>query len=305
MKPVKIKKSDFKSIIGEKAYGSIKALEKGFRKSRYGGVISGRKIRKSIKHSIHKYEFHKRLDKAIPVFVFQMGKVGSSSIFYSLLKQYPGAVVHGHEFINRGNWRGEYLVDMAKKNKPIKLISPIREPIGRNVSAFFHFIKGANEDSLDKSNLSVNELRELFLNNPDQKEIGENQAFLDHEFPLKWFDENIKKYFGIDVYAIPYSDSGINRYSSGNIELLVLRIDLDDSTKEKAIREFLGFPDFVLENTNRSSDKEYSTKYNEFKKNVKLPESYISEMYDSKYFKHFFTENDKASLIKKWQEEPV
>ena len=175
----------------------------------------------------------------------------------------------------------------------------MREPIGRNVSAFFHFVSGAR-DSIDKTHLPVSELGRLFLDNPEQKVASKNQVFLDHEQPLEWFDVNIKKYFGIDVYEKPFPEIGMSTYVSGNVELLAMRIDVDDVEKERAIREFLNYPAFKLINTNVGSAKDYSSLYSEFKKNVRLPAAYIEKMCDSKYFRHFYTDDEIRKVGDFW-----
>ncbi|MCW8830063.1 MAG: hypothetical protein OQK32_00915, partial [Gammaproteobacteria bacterium] len=61
--------------------------------------LFGKNLRKSVK----RYFFRKKLNKKTPVFIFQMGKVASSSIFSSLTEQYSGAVAHAHH-IGDDNW---------------------------------------------------------------------------------------------------------------------------------------------------------------------------------------------------------
>lgn len=56
----------------------------------------GKNLRKFIK----RYFFRRKLNKVTPVFIFQMGKVASSSIFSSLTDQYSGAIGHAHHIGN-------------------------------------------------------------------------------------------------------------------------------------------------------------------------------------------------------------
>ena len=91
-----------------------------------------------------------------PVLVWQMGKVGSSTIVNSLHQaRFDGAVFHVHVLSGALIGRGElfkkavrqgtvaYLYNVALRellcggNRRWKIISLVREPVGRNISAFF------------------------------------------------------------------------------------------------------------------------------------------------------------------------
>ena len=147
---------------------------------------SGKWIRKTVK----KFFFIRKLRRATPVFVFQMGKVASSSIFDSLGRQYAGPVGHAHH-IGEDNWVSVLLYDWAKAGNALKIISPVREPIGRNISEFFQLYEDYTGTRPDKLEYTVEELTTLFLDK------------VDHEVPLQWFDTMIKPNFDIDVYATP------------------------------------------------------------------------------------------------------
>ena len=267
------------------------------RRRKPGKSFLGR-ARKAVSRTTREYFFSRKMKKAVPVMVFQMGKVGSASIYLSLCKQYKGAVSHAHGDIdNPYYWRPHMMYVWLNNNGRLKIISPIRDPVGRNVSAFFHHVSGAG-NTRDKSNLSIEELVNVFLDNPEQS--GEKEMFLDHEQPLNWFDENILRYFDIDVYEKPFPESGIALYCSGNVELLVIRQDIGDKQKEQAIREFLDLPNFKLKNTNVGEQRDYSSLYSEFKKKAVLPGSYLDEMCASKYIKHFYSANEIAEVRRKW-----
>jgi hypothetical protein len=176
---------------------------------------------------------NRKLHRAPPVFIYQMGKVASSSIHHSLNKQYPGAVAHAHH-IGSSNWASELFYEWFKSGHPIKVISPVRDPVGYNISAFFQNFENITGTSFSESKHTTEELIKLFLEKNN------------HDLPLEWFDLNIKKHFNIDVYNSTFPDNGIQTYQSENISLLVFRIDISDDEKENAIREFLDLPDFKL-----------------------------------------------------------
>jgi hypothetical protein len=288
-----------KSIKATDQYKRIKLLAKNIRSSKFGRYFPTRVIRKFLVKEVKKFFFRRKLKKNVPVFVFQMGKVGSRSIADSLKSSYPGIVVHRHT-IYEDDWESQYLLDWVKKGKPLKIISPVRDPIGRNISAFFHFIEGRFGHASDKSMLPVSELVDIFVSDSDPDERPENKWMMEHDMPLKWFDENVKKYFDIDVYSSPFPESGSQSYSHENVDLLVLRIDVKDEEKERVIRDFLNYQDFKLENRNIGSSKNYAGKYKEFKEHAVLPEWYLQDMCESKFFKHFYTAEEISRIRGKW-----
>ncbi|MDJ0578269.1 MAG: putative capsular polysaccharide synthesis family protein [Xenococcaceae cyanobacterium MO_234.B1] len=236
--------------------------------------------------------FERQLRRATPVLVYQMGKVGSSSIYRSLLKQYAGVVLHSHSFsLNHEAPKIRRLFHWAIVNaRPLKVISLTREPIGRNVSAFFQNFERVTGVPYAEANFSIKELKAIFLSN------------YKHEIPLKWFDNNILANFGIDVFSTPFPENGISTYSNNNIELLVMRLEISDNEKITAINNFLGLDRFQLHNTNIGKKKGYSKTYKAFTSKVKFSPDYIDKMCDSKYFNYFYSKEAINAARKKWSE---
>jgi hypothetical protein len=253
-----------------------------------GAYQAFRKAGKNLRKNVKRFFLTRKLKKATPVFIFQMGKVASSSIHHSLKKQYPGAVAHAHH-IGSDNWASEVFYDWYKNGKPLNIISPIRDPIGRNISGFFQLLDDYTGVPYKDSTLTTDELLDVFIKQ------------YTHERPLEWFDRNIKEHFGIDVYATPFPEDGIATYSHNNINLLVFRIDLDDRLKEKAIQDFLDFKSFKLENRNVSTNKEYYDSYKAFTSTIKLPDEYLQNMKNSQYFNHFYTNDEIDKIISRWK----
>lgn len=280
-------------------YKKIRLVGKKFRTNTFIRHSPLRLLRKLVAQEVKKLSFRRKLHKSTPIFVCQMGKVGSRSIVESLEKYYPGVVLHGHLIYKMG-WQSQYLLDWVNKGMPLKIITPIRDPISRNVSAFFHFIEGRLGQASDKSELPIKELVDLFIDYQDDNEEPDNMAMMDHNLPLVWFDDNIKKYFGIDVFSTPFPNSGHIVLTNNNTELLTFRIELHDSEKESLLREFINVPSLSLINTNVGSSKAYSKKYKEFKNLAVLPDSYIRKMRESKYFRHFYSENEMNQICDNW-----
>lgn len=229
----------------------------------------------------------------VPVFVFQMGKVGSSSVYLSLKKQYRGLVLHSHALPAEEG--GNPMVDMLykytiKKRRPIKVISLTREPIGRNISAFFQNFEREVNVLVKSNSLSVGELKKIFL-----------EKFAHHSV-LEWFDTNIRDKLGIDVYAKSLNPLGYNTYSTVNCELLVLKMETCDKIMQQVISTFVDLPNFQLRKYNVGEDKDYSELYTRFKEEVSLPPEYIDSLCQSNYFNYFYDEQTYSRLRKRWLE---
>ena len=252
------------------------------------GYKSFRKGGKNLRKNVKRLLLARRLHKETPVFIFQMGKVASSSIYHSLKQQYPGAVAHAHH-IGNDNWSSILFYDWFKSGKPLKIISPVREPIGRNISDFFQLLEDFTEKKSDSSKPGTKELIDAFISN------------YTHDLPLTWFDNNIKKHFNINIFDSPFPKTGVATYSLNNVSLLTFRVDLDDRLKEKAIRDFLGFKSFKLNNRNVSTNKEYYDSYKTFINTIKLSDNYLSTMKNSKYFNYFYTSDEIEKIISKWK----
>jgi len=240
-----------------------------------------------------KYRFWMSLRfNVTPVLIYQMGKVGSSSLYFSL-RNYVPLVIHCHTLgEDHWDWRVSQLYKMVfleKKQLPMKIISLTREPISRNLSAFFEYFERHTGVPYEQSNFSLEYLMEIFINK-------ESPAW-----PIQ-FLHNFEYLFGIDIYGTPFPSSGIATYKNGKIELLVMRSEISDEKKIEAVEKFLEITNFKLNNTNIGAQKEYAQTYKLFKEKIKLPLDYINKMCDSQYFNHFYSKETVESVRKKWMD---
>ncbi len=236
----------------------------------------------------YRLNFEKKIRENPPVYVFQMGKVGSSSAFHSIKKQYKGFCLRSHWFSSQeADIRISTLYKIYQKEKfPIKIISMLREPVSRNISAFFQNFERDTGVNYKEHNFSLEEIRELFLKN------------YKHQMPLTWLDDNINNHFDIDVYASSFPEEGYKVYKNESIELLLYKHDIEDVIKEELIAGYLQIPDFKLSNINEAGAKEYAATYKEFIK-MDMPKTYLDMMLNSKYSRQFYAE-DVIKIRKKW-----
>ncbi len=81
-----------------------------------------------------------------------------------------------------------------------------------------------------------------------------------------------------------------------DVNLLILRLESLDDVVGTAIQAFLGLENFKLTRANQASEKEYQDIYMAFKQELVLPDSYIDEMYTSKFAQHFYTPDEIATF---------
>jgi hypothetical protein len=249
------------------------------------------------------------------IIVFQMGKVGSSTIYESLKSsKFAGSVFHVHHMtedvlgktekiytsqnieVPRHLRDSRFLLNELAKDlngRKWAIISLVREPIARNISAFFQNIElpfpDFNFQNYDSA-VKIQELVERFL----QK--------YPHDIPLRWFDRQMKPVFGIDVYESDFPKTkGYKIYRGQLTDLLVVRLESLTECAEEAFGTFLNMDQFVLLNANTSNKKNYYNVYRKFVDSIKLPSEYIEKMYSSKYVQHFYTEEEICHFLSKWK----
>jgi hypothetical protein len=253
-----------------------------------------------------------------PVLVFQMGKVGSSSVFYSLQRAALSAsVYHAHMLTDLDEMeaaiRSRYpdasqTLDQIENGRMIRdeldsdpnrswsVITMTRDPIAQNVSAFFQRLPEiapelAAPDSPVPSNQEVEALVRAF-----EERYGE------HKSPLNWFDDQFTPVFGVDLLAQPFakergwdiSTAGVHRVLSATMESL-------DSSGSEAIGSLLGRRSFQLLRRNEGKRKGYSTRYEAFCKAYRPTDDYIERMYDSRMVRHFYTDKAVDEFVARWR----
>ncbi len=246
-------------------------------------------------------------NKQIPILIYSMGKVGSLSLYHSLQQQEKRPTYHLHSLQKqridweyqtcrkKGWWPdsrsvGDLIYQQKIKTKqPIKIITAVREPIERNVSAFFEVFKYYNGVEARKFDGNQSDLQQQFLEK------------IPHLFPLEWLDKELKKCLDIDLYLSDFDPvQKYAYYQKNNLKLLLWRVDLDDQEKEEQIISFLGLNKFKLTNTNIGSTKDYAQLYQDFKMQLELPKSYLEQLLESKYCHHFYSYSERKKIYQKW-----
>jgi hypothetical protein len=236
------------------------------------------------------------------IVIYQMGKVASTTL-YKALKEKGITVDQTHTLL--GNYQGKYFIKTKfstliflkfrikdfirlrayKKKKEVKVISIVREPISRNISAFFQKAK------------FIDNFHNIENTGALEKTFYDKTT---HKTPLKWFDKEFKKALGIDVYKYQFpKEKGYTIIKQNNVKVFLFRFE-DLNKCLKPLSNFLNIGKLELVSSNVGTDKWYSEMYKRFKRNFKPTEEYLNIMYDSKYIKHFYTDKEIESFKNKW-----
>ena len=246
-------------------------------------------------------------------YIFQMGRVGSSSVYKSILgflneqdARSKNILFHDHGITLRDfciplnfSLQGyKFIVAWrARLGLPLSVICPIREPIARDVSAFFYF-GGAPESP--GSPPDMREIKERFLANPrnPNAKAPPNEKISNPLYTLDWFDRYFRLLTRIDVYKKPFPiDRKWQTYRRGFTRVLVYRNDLKLSEQAELISHFLGIKLGEIQNRNSVKNENYSR----FCESVKLPEWYIRRTHDSRFARHFWSPAELKAVADKWR----
>lgn len=258
------------------------------------------------------------------IIVYQMGKVGSRTIVWSLASlNLDLSIYHVHALSYEGIKKVEevykrnfartriihnhflqslYLRQRLDKNqvrKRYKVITLVREPISRNISKFFQCLNFQMNYDLHKKidTMKIDDIVE------ELKQLFNEESQFHYDF-MNWFDRELKSVFEIDVFSESFSSSeGYKIYETQQIQLLLLRVEDLNNCAKQAFKEFLDLDNFNLKTANTANNREYKNIYQEFFNSVKLPSSYVEKIYNSRYAKHFYSEEEIKKFKKKWQED--
>ncbi|MEQ8841185.1 MAG: putative capsular polysaccharide synthesis family protein [Acidimicrobiales bacterium] len=245
------------------------------------------------------------------VIVFQMGKVGSTSVASSFpTGRHPVSVQTHHLHRPRVEAAKEWsrarglpvrahffhadavARRVVDRGRPFKLITLVREPVGRSVSNFFHNFERFVGVPLTDSTHTTEELVQLLVEH--EKQFDES----------RWFQREFEPALGIDLYAHPFPhDEGVQRLRAGRGErgeVLVLRLETSDDDKEAAIAAFLGETDFRLASANVGAEKDYGAVYERFRSAAVLPEAFLDRKLGSIYATHFYSAAERDEVRRRW-----
>jgi hypothetical protein len=270
---------------------------------------------RKLKNFINKIRL--RINPHPPIVVWQMGKVGSSTVCKSLKSiDLPNLIFQIH-FLNPDNLSrvlnryqqkgipvprhidyGKILLDQYGKTggRQWKIITIVRDLIAVKISSFF-----------ENLNLYINYYGDLTFANGDVNTAVAVKALQDQlsnfdesiDYICTWFDKEIKQMLKLDVFDYPFDhEKGYTIIRGGDKDLLILKAELLNTTFHESISTFLNidYP-FELKNANISEKKYYSAAIKQVRNDLVIPEDTLNKINSSKYMRHFYPVKPERNVM--------
>lgn len=219
------------------------------------------------------------------ILIHSIPKTGNMTLAKSLAGMSNAIMTCHHVYYGKEMLQEFHELLSAFSERQIRIISGIREPIEGKISGMWQNIHLP------------------FIHN--DKVLG---TVITDDFALEyeeWLEDEIHVAFGIDVFAEPFDKKkGYTIIRRDNVSLFLYRIDFLSSL-EQEIGDFVGMKNFKLLQSNLAEAKAYNMAYHSFLNEVRIGQENMKKMIDSKYMKHFYTENERIAYQKKWDRQTV
>lgn len=251
-----------------------------------------------------------------------MGKVGSTSVVRTLERAGLGVPVHHahllHELdeveasiraryasadqtlrqIERGR-RTRALFD-ADPTVPWSVVTLVRDPVARNVSAFFQRLHEIDPEVARAPDLTPTpDLLERLVR-------SFHERYHEHRAPLQWIDHQLAPVLGVDVFEHPFDRArGWNLVDARPHRLLLCTTEVLDTERPRALAALLGGPPLRMLRGNEASTKRSGDLYRRFRAVFRPGEDYLDEMYGSRTARHFYDEATLERFRASWSGPPA
>ena len=271
------------------------------------------------------------------VLVYQMGKVGSMSVKYSLktfgqrLPNRP-SIYHVHGLspgfledrvsaaarlrsggyrdaarsLLKRSWRSEHVrraVERAGATK-VHVVTLVRDPVARELAHFFQRTIATELVAGERWRLESPHMDfDVTVERERVAELG--GLFLDRGCDMRgitFFDEEFRPQLDLDVYATAFDrERGWSVLETDRTKVLILR--LEDLSREwtASVSDFLGWENCPLHRRNVGAEKSYAELYRLFLDEVGLPGELLDHLYESRHTRHFYTPAEIAGFRRRWR----
>ncbi|HKU38644.1 MAG TPA: putative capsular polysaccharide synthesis family protein [Polyangiales bacterium] len=246
-----------------------------------------------------------------PILVYQMGKVGSRTVFETLAalglrrSLYHLHMLNGLDAVERalraraaptpsalehlGHSRRVRQLFQARTPRHWNVVTLVRDPVARNLSSFFYNIHDYIPDFDPRAACDVHALQHCFLER------------FDHAAALTWFDDQFVDPLGLDVFDTRFdAEAGFEIRKTDRLSVLLMRAEDIDAHLARALAALLGFESVEVRSVNHARDKDYGRCYRECMQHVRLPDAYLDVMYDSRLAQHFYSARELREFRERW-----
>lgn len=260
-----------------------------------------------------KFLKNKRTNNLNPVWNLQPGKVASKTI-ETRLNQAGVPSIHLHELTYPEHLWGDALKTLFyfriqnDLSQGVKIITGVREPLSRDYSAFWQPFTGERSYLMPILNKDFQVMYEdylklLFEDYHLKKSYLKESCSDIWRDEFEWFNDEIKKHMGIDIYCYPFDrEGGYQIIRKGKVQIFIYKVEKLNSIMPM-LSEFLETPIFSQDNANLGENKPYYLAYKEFRNKVRFPRNYVEHYYkDNPYMDHFYTKEEQNIHLSRWKD---
>ncbi len=250
-----------------------------------------------------------------PVLVWQVGKVASTAIkqalagaddwmpvqIHHLSEHYMTAI---RDFYERAGKPApihlnlsEMVLEMWDRlPRPTPLISAVRDPVARNVSAYFEVFE--DRPVARQIDLETAHEDDALVDDIVKKFVDEYE----HMMLPKWFEHELAGVAGFDITALEFDrEQACATADNERFRLIVIRAEDDDARKAAAIQRFLDVPQVTVGRANVGGQKDYSKFYRRVLERITIPERVLDEVYGHPVCRAFYDDAEIEAFRRRWR----
>lgn len=258
----------------------------------------------------------RNVERQAPVLVYQMGKVGSSTVVSTLSRLKIDSLVlqvHtlspanlSHAISRRRHSSSPHLHEhlivstflirkLADGIFPCHVITLTREPVSRAISFVFEDLKKQAPGAIG----SDGTLNHDILKGALDRILSGSNGIAD---PTIWFETELQARFGIDVFATPYDfDTGYYIIQDDHAPVLVVRMEDLSRAIVPGLADFLKLDANTVEPqwSNVGARKWYADDLRQLKNSYRISPEIAQVVFGTKYFTHFYS-HESEKIMERW-----
>lgn len=258
-----------------------------------------------------------RRKSGVPIFIYQMGKVGSATVYNSIKRSGAKCPLFHVHFLDEKNIseietayknsdsgivpfnikRSRIIRNFVKDAKAKYYISIIREPMGRYISDYFQI----EEDFYAKLSEKKDDGKLSAIEKVIKDKISGYKE--EEDFYATWFDKEFKIFTGVDIFEHYFDkEKGYTILENPGCKILLLRMEDINRVLSDAISDLTEGRIMVsVKNRNIRSNEKNASEYHDIRNALKIDERELDKIYSSKVVSYFYTDKEIEEFKGKWE----
>lgn len=183
-------------------------------------------------------------------------------------------------------------VSRRSKSIPLDVFTLTRDPIARNISAFFQIFERSyygHEEQFASEDHLLEDMLTNFIKN------------YRHDYFSEWFRREVLGYYGLSMTDIKFNTaSGFGACQKDRLRIFFIQMEKLSELAPYVLRNFYGIDAPPVVNANTADAKPYSDLYKKFKERVRIPDNVLDEVYDSECTRFFYSKGQIDQFRNKW-----